>query len=402
VRETRHGPVISDFENPSGPILAVAMANLQPEDTAAVGLHALNRARSVQEAEAAAEAISSPVQNLVVADAKSIALFTTGRVPVRKSGTGEMPAPGDGSADWVGWASGTLLPHSIAPASGRLVNANEPTWPPDFPVAMGRDTFGAWRADRIRALLSATDKHTAAGFAAMQMDIEDRFALSILPQLTALDGLSGTAAAAQAHLKGWDGKASMDRPAPLIFAAWVDAFQRIVLRQAGFARHLGATASDFVGMVLTPEGSRWCGGDCTPLLREALNTAAADLARRFGQNPGAWRWGSAHQAVFAHPLLRHVPVLGPATAIAIPVPGDSDTIDRGGTGAGLQAVHGASFRGVYDLSNLDASLFVIAPGQSGNPLNAHARDFVTRWRDGATITLGPTPAQVRESVRLQP
>ena len=44
VRETRHGPVISDLDHPDGPIMAVAMGNLQPADTAAAGLLALNRA----------------------------------------------------------------------------------------------------------------------------------------------------------------------------------------------------------------------------------------------------------------------------------------------------------------------------------------------------------------------
>ncbi len=54
----------------------------------------------------------------------------------------------------------------------------------------------------------------------------------------------------------------------------------------------------------------------------------------------------------------------------------------------MQSVHGASYRGVYDLADLDRSLFMITPGQSGNPFSSHARDFVLRWRDGATITLG--------------
>ena len=153
VRETRHGPVISDLDHPDGPILAVAMGNLQPNDTAAAGLLALNRAGSVQEAGAAAAAISSPVQNLLVADAKTIGLFVTGRVPIRKAGDGSAPVPGDGSHDWIGWASGEQLPHIVSPASGRLVNANEPVWQPDFPVFMGRDTFGPWRANRIRELL---------------------------------------------------------------------------------------------------------------------------------------------------------------------------------------------------------------------------------------------------------
>ncbi|MBN9508130.1 MAG: penicillin acylase family protein, partial [Alphaproteobacteria bacterium] len=82
VRETRHGPVISDLVDPHGPILALAAAELAPGDTAAVGLLALNRADDVEAAGQAAAQITSPVQNLTVADRSKIALFVTGRVPV--------------------------------------------------------------------------------------------------------------------------------------------------------------------------------------------------------------------------------------------------------------------------------------------------------------------------------
>ena len=79
------------------------------------------------------------------------------------------------------------------------------------------------------------------------------------------------------------------------------------------------------------------------------------------------------------------------------MPGDGTTLDRGGTDEALKAVHGASYRGVYDLADLDRSLFMMAPGQSGNPLSRHARDFLTRWRDGAMVMLprdrSKSPAQ---------
>ena len=59
VRETRHGPVISDLpDSGGGPILAVAMANLAPGNTAAAGLLALNQARDVEAAGKAAAVIS--------------------------------------------------------------------------------------------------------------------------------------------------------------------------------------------------------------------------------------------------------------------------------------------------------------------------------------------------------
>ena len=90
--------------------------------------------------------ITAPVQNLLVADRQRIALYVTGRVPIRRAGDGSAPVPGDGSHDWIGWASGEQLPHSSRPTSGRLVNANDRIAPPDFPVFLGRDWFGDWRA----------------------------------------------------------------------------------------------------------------------------------------------------------------------------------------------------------------------------------------------------------------
>lgn len=395
VRETRHGPVIGDLGRPDGPVLAVAMANLQPGDTAASGLLALNRASTVQQAGIAAAQIASPVQNLLVADARTIGMFVTGRVPVRKAGDGSAPVPGDGTHDWTGWVSGTQLPHSVSPASGRLVNANEPAWPPDFPVFMGRDTFGDWRARRIRELLSTPHRHTAASFAAMQLDIADPFARQVLPALLALDD-------APAELRSWDGSATMESAAPLIFAAWMRAFHDAMLSKAGLSAGLGRPVADFVADALSPAGAHWCGGNCSDLLRQSLATAMRDLRTRYGGDRSAWRWGEAHPAVFAHPLLRAVPLLSRFGTIALPSPGGDTTIDRGGANAAFQSVHGASYRGVYDLAGLDRSLFMMAPGQSGNLFSRHARDFANRWRDGATIPLGPEPATITGTVKLTP
>ena len=128
----------------------------------------------------------------------------------------------------------------------------------------------------------------------------------------------------------------------------------------------------------------------------------ADLANRYGDDPKTWRWGDVHQAVFAHPILRYVPLLGSFTTISVPSAGDDNTVGRGGMNRSLQSVHGAAYRGVYDLSDLDKSLFMVTPGQSGNPFSSYARDFVIRWRDGATITLGPVAADISGTVRLMP
>jgi penicillin amidase len=150
-------------------------------------------------------------------------------------------------------------------------------------------------------------------------------------------------------------------------------------------------------------GARWCGGDCAELLRAALAASLSDLVTRFGPDPTTWRWGEAHQAVFANPLLARIPMIGGLTTFRIASPGGDTTIDRGVPARGsFDSVHGPGFRAVYDLADLDRSLFVVAPGQSGNPLSSHAADFLQRWRDGETITLGPKAATITASIRLLP
>jgi penicillin amidase len=126
------------------------------------------------------------------------------------------------------------------------------------------------------------------------------------------------------------------------------------------------------------------------VLRAALEATVTDLGTRYGPDPAKWRWGEVHQAVFANPFMRSLPVIGRLFTFRIDSPGDDTTIDRGVPSRGnYESMHGPGFRAVYDLANLDRSQFVLAPGQSGNPLSAHAGDFLQRWRDNDMIMLGP-------------
>ena len=402
VRETRHGPVISDVSDPAGPVLAVAMANLAPGDTAAAGLLALDRAQSVAEAGRAAAAISSPVQNLLVADRQGIGLFTTGRVPVRRAGDGSRPVPGaDGVHDWTGFATGEALPHSVAPASGRLVNGNEPTAPPDFPVFMGREQFGDWRAQRIRALLG-TMPASVASFARMQADTGSTFATELLPRLLAVPAPPGLAARAQALLAHWDGHMDAGLAQPLVFNAWVGQFFEDVLARDKVPHGAVVPYLEFLAAVLGRGDASWCGGDCTPLLADALASSTAKLAARYGADPAAWRWDAAHHAVFAHPILGRLPVVGPFFTAEVAVPGDGTTLFRTGMARGsFTAVHGAEYRGVYDLGAPDRSQFVAVPGQSGNPFSANSANMLGRWLRGEGVPLGPQ-AEAAATVELVP
>ena len=135
---------------------------------------------------------------------------------------------------------------------------------------------------------------------------------------------------------------------------------------------------------------------CAPL-SETLRAAIAEISITLGPDPSAWRWGDLHVAAFGHPLLRG---LG---AARIAQPGDGATVFRGGLArGGWASVHGPAFRGVYDLADLDSSVFSVAPGQSGNIFSPLARNMLTRWRDGASTRLDVLRTEPSMRLKLLP
>ncbi len=338
VRATRHGPVISgpfpdDGGHPGDPVLAIAAAQFQL-GSPATGLYALNRARTVAEAGQAAALMTAPMQNLTVADHDTIALFTTGRVPLRRGGDSPVPVQGaDGAHDWTGFASGDALPHVVSPASGLVENANERTAPARFTPDLGRDFPGPIRARRIHALLSTKQRFSVADFTAMQADATSVLAQDLLPVFKTLPRQPGLTGRVQALLAGWDGLMAADRPEPLIFNAALQLFVARTLEDNHVPEGDSGPWSSFSEwLLLDPAGAAWCGGDCHAKLATALHDSAESLAGTSGQNPDDWRWGDAHRAVFAHPLLGAFPVLGRLATARVPVDGDDTTLFRGGNG----------------------------------------------------------------------
>jgi penicillin G amidase len=69
-------------------------------------------------------------------------------------------------------------------------------------------------------------------------------------------------------------------------------------------------------------------------------------------------------------------------------------------------VHGAGYRGVYDLADPDASVFITSTGQSGHPLSRHFDDLGVLWRRGEYIPMTLDPDLARAGgvgiTRLEP
>ncbi|HEX7021639.1 MAG TPA: penicillin acylase family protein [Trueperaceae bacterium] len=397
VRETRHGPVISDVvasaraaEGP-GRVLAFAWTSLRPDDmTFQAGLD-MNKAHNSQEFVAALQNFDSPQQNIVYADTDGhIGLYSAGRVPIRNQGHGLMPVPGwADNYDWSGFIPFQDLPHASDPPDGILATANNKIVPDDYPYFITTDWAEPYRIERILDLLHDVKKHSLQSFARIQADQKSGLATEFLPELLAATPQSEEARHAQAMLLGWDGTMAQDQPEPLLFSAWYREFTRAV-----YADELGDLFQDawgfrpiFLRNVLH-QHPEWCDNvstdaveDCAAQSSRALATALNTLEQAYGSDMTAWRWGQAHPAIFDHPIFGGTP-LSPFFDLTISNGGDPFTIDaaRYNIARPFTQTTGPGFRALYDLHNLDNSRYIHAGGQSGNPLSRHYRDFLDPWQ----------------------
>ena len=266
---------------------------------------------------------------------------------------------------------------------------------------MGQDWFGDWRAQRIRALLAMRSAHTVASFTAMQADPVSAFAEAVLPRLLRTPPADAASRQALAALKRWDGAMRPDWWQRLLFNDWMARFEAALLRQQQVEPFVEGAEADMIARTLGPDEARWCGPGCDEMLSRTLAQAAA----AHGMDD---RWGPVHQAEFAHPLLGRLPLIGPLFTWRAEQPGDATTVFAGAPrslglagAADWTSVHGPAFRGVYDLADLDRSVFALAPGQSGNPLSPHAADLMRSWRSGDSLRLGPN-GKADDTIELTP
>ncbi|WP_366656383.1 penicillin acylase family protein [Fodinicurvata sp. EGI_FJ10296] len=426
IRSTRHGPVISDIGTETaaaaaeGEVLALAFPALTDQDTSAEALYRLNRARNWSDFTGAMSQWVAPQQNVVYADTHgTTGLYVPGLLPVRSDTDGRLPAEGwHGEDDWQGYVPFEDLPHVRDPERGWLVNANNRVVRDDYAFDLGHDYDAPYRARRIEDLLSGTiGEHDVEDSVAIQMDTVSLAAEALLDVLLDLSGERSRHAEALSLLRSWSFEMDRERPEPLIFNHWLREINRAL-----FSDSLGPAFSDYWAQRamtvqrLLSSRPRWCDPDapaetddrdlalthCAPLALEALDRALERLTAAHGENMEQWRWGDEHVAPLDNQVMAFLPIVRSIIDLSVETDGGFYTINRGGyrvsrTDQPFGHVHGAGLRAVFDLHDLDNSRFIIATGQSGNPLSDNYGNMVLRWREGDTITIHGDPADIAES-----
>jgi len=439
---TRHGPIINnlapDFSGEQP--LALQWTSLEPDTMSEVVVE-MARARNCHDLHQALRHWTAPVQNVVYADTSgNIAYTFPGKIPIRAKGNGRLPVPGwTDEYEWTGYVPFEDLPHLENPPQGFILSANNQTVSDDYPIRIDLEPISGDRSQRIsEMILDSTlrndeEKIDIAFIRKMHFDQLSPSARIVAHYVGSLEKEQTTnnpqteLDTAIKMFKEWNGTLSSDSRNAALYEVFIRKIVRLMVSsklekkgqnstiesstQEKQEEHPISILDRFMGKGPTPIladlslfGERWLpwltnllenpdshwfdlnnGEKRDDTIRIALQLAIDELKTNLGSNFNNWSWGKMHTLTFNHPLASGGKLLeaifnrGP-----FPLGGDLTTIWATGTSMyNLESnqVIGPPYRMIVDLDNLDNSLSILVPGQSGHPYARHYDDQVDAWFD---------------------
>ncbi|WP_033542137.1 penicillin acylase family protein [Planococcus sp. CAU13] len=396
VMVTRHGPIISDllYENEEpGALFSMQWTALEPtlELQAVLGF---NKAENWEDFESALEDFQAPAQNFVFAATDgTIAYKANGRIPIRKTGDGQLPVPGD-SADygWEGYVPFDELPTVVNPESGFIATANNQVVDDSYEYHITDFWAQPYRYERIAEVLEANDELTPNHMMDLQMDQKNLYAAEFLDDMIeAVRSEGDEHDEILALLTEWDQFDKEDQAAPLIFHKWMRQLPHTLLKDEfpedvydlmpgknhitdamlrdSFAGNEGVWVSEYGGV------EKW--------LTDALETSLSEIEDDFGSDSADWQWGDFHQLTFPHPMAGASPILESfLNPDPVPLGGSHITVQAAAFRDAGNVHHGAAWRFVADLADMSGAYHIVGPGISGHIKSDFFHNQVDKWVEG--------------------
>ncbi|MEF2280095.1 penicillin acylase family protein [Deinococcus sp. YIM 134068] len=400
VRESRHGPIVSDVgAGTLGPRVALRWTALQPNDTTFDAFLGLNYARNWDDFVTALRRYVAPSQSFVYADVDgNTGYYAPGRIPLRNGWDGSLPVPGDGSREWAGYVPFERLPHTFNPADGLVVTANNRVVPDGYPFNLGniRNWAEPYRAARITELLTAKPAGlTMDDVKAVQFDTVSLVWRDLKPFLLATQPQGDLSREALARLQDWDGNETTASVPATIFEAWLVQLQAMAADEVGDGTRVNSLA--VLNQLRT--GGELCRNeaaervDCAAELRASLSRTVDGLAARLGSNVDGWTYGKVHTVASNHRAFGNVKALAWLFNHTTPTPGGTNTVNVARPDPEtLRQTHGASYRHIIDLSDMNRSLYIGSLGQSGSPFGGNVSDQQALWARGEYLPMSTDEA----------
>ncbi|NRA86923.1 MAG: penicillin acylase family protein [Rhizobiales bacterium] len=438
VRATRHGPIISDelldVQKMLGKdhVLALRWTALDNDSRTLDAASMLATSTDWLSFKNAVKHFKAPQQSLVYADIKgNIGFIAPGAVPIRHPKNelyGQYPSPGWlAKYDWQGYIPFDELPQKFNPSKGYIATANHKIIDEDYKYHIASKWTLPYRYNRIVELIEEKPIHSMQSMKTIQLDQYSLFLenMRILLGKNLIGAKVEDKSVRQAIqiIGEWDGIATAKSNEMLILTLWIKNLQTAIL-SSEFTDELARNDQFLENILMDVNGSsKWCGAlsenngtplTCQNLILESLDKTVQQLANKFGSDMTKWQWSDTHKAVGAHRIFDKVAGLNWLFNIVTPVGGGKTTINVATykTKAGnvynktsakkvkeqnqkpptdltnlFRNTHGPSLRHLFDLSNLENSLYIHSSGQSGNIFSPHYDDYAARWAAGKYLPL---------------
>lgn len=390
--DTPAGPVVASHAQDgrwSG--IAVRWTATAEVDTTAGALLPMLRARSVDDLDRAFGPWVVPVNNVLMADTSgTIAYRMRGRLAVRPASHGWTVVDGaDPTTGWQGYVPDEDLPRWRDPDRGFLVSSNNRI-SAEGPY-VSHDWAHPTRARRITELLGGRDRWRVDEVGALLGDTHSGIAARLAGRLRSLSPAHPVEVRAVALLDGWDHRMDADSAAAALYGTVRGELLSVLVHELDLAEdRLPGVAGPSLHQTMRFVNARlawWI--DDPELVSDRTLTAALRLAIRSlelaqGPDPSRWRWGAAHLARWAHPLLALRPDLADHVDLppTVELGGDNECVWATSTAPpSTDASNGQVARYVFDVGDWDRSRWVVPHGISGDSRSPHHLDQLDDWAD---------------------
>jgi penicillin amidase len=264
-------------------------------------------------------------------------------------------------------------------------------------------------------LIKGKASHDLASMKAMQADTVSLGATPLLEWFKSAQSKHPLAQQASELTRNFEGDMKVDSTSALIFNAWADQLTRKLFSRLSylFTENYGTRHfRQALILQLQNPNSPWCDDpkteqieSCAEASNAALDKALEQLSAQFGDNPKNWAWGNAHIAISEHRPLSKIPLLGEFFNVKQPFPGDSFSINVGRlellrADNPFETKQAASLRTLYDLADLEQSLFIYQTGQSGWVQSKLYRNMSTLWAQNEYLPLQMRPKKTNRELNL--
>lgn len=386
---THLGPVVADHPaGPEWPGLVLRWTATAALDTTFDALLPMLQARTTAELDTAFAPWVVPVNNVLMADtAGSIAYRMRGRLADRDPTNGWTAVPGTTDREWRGFVPDADLPRWRDPGSGFLVTANNRVTV-DGPY-VSHDWAHSTRARRLSERLAARDDWDVDDVAALLGEAHSGVADVIARRLVEAGWSHLSEMPVVDLLVDWDAHMHADSAPAAVVGAVRAELVRLLTHDLRLVRdRLPWIAGPSMHQTMRFVNARiaWWIEDAAivsdEVLLGALRLAVRSLTLTQGPDPARWRWGSAHPARWAHPLLTLRPDLADEVVVppSVELGGDNECVWATSTAPpSTGASNGQVARYVFDVGDWDRSRWIVPHGVSGDSRSTHHLDQLHDW-----------------------